>query len=435
MTVVGDVAVVRPTRPVPSRSVGGSYRWTVLLVGTFAQAATAAFYLGLPAIGPGLRAELGLSLAGLGLLLGAPTAGLVLTLIAWGRLSDHLGERAVMTAGLVATAVTLALAPVATSAVPLGALLLLAGAGAACVNAASGRAVLTWFGPRQRGLAMAIRHTAIPGGAALAAAGLPWIVSSYGTGVAYVTLAVASLAAGAAVWAWIREPDPEPEAASAPEPAAASAPEPAAVPGGAAGSMRVLGDPRLLRLGSASALLVVGQFVMTAFAVELVHAEAHLTAAAAAAVLAAGQLAGAIGRLVAGWWSDRVGSRLRPLRTVAFAAAAGFVALALATRGPAALLVVMVVLLSAVVICWNGLGFVAAAELAPPDRVGTALGMQNTINFASASVTPAVAGAIIGATGWSVGLLLFALPPLLCAWLITPLVEDRPRRNGTGPQA
>jgi predicted MFS family arabinose efflux permease len=245
---------------------------------------------------------------------------------------------------------------------------------------------------------MGIRHTAVPVGAALAAVLLPRFVHDHGVPAAFFALAAANVAAGLAVWAGIHDPG------SAREPPGAGPP--------------VLRDPRLLRLAVASALLVAPQFVVTAFTVELVRAEASLSAAAAATVLAAAQLVGAAGRLIVGWWSDRLHSRLRPLRVVAYSVAAGFGLLALATHGPPALLVAAVVVVAGPAICWNGLAFTAAAELAPPGRAGTALGAQNTVNFASASVTPAVAGAVVAVTGWPVALGLFALPALVSARLI-----------------
>ena len=74
------------------------YRWVVLAVGSTAQGATAACFLGLAAVAPDLRAHFGLSLAGVGTLIGVISVGLVATLIAWGGAADRFGERPVMTA-------------------------------------------------------------------------------------------------------------------------------------------------------------------------------------------------------------------------------------------------------------------------------------------------------------------------------------------------
>jgi len=125
------------------------YRWVVLAVGTLAQAATAAHFLGLAAVTPALRAHFGLGVAGVGALIGGISVGVVTTLILWGSAADRFGERPVMTVGLLGAAA--ALGATAFVAGPVGAavLLVLAGASGASVNAASGRAVLSWF-PRER---------------------------------------------------------------------------------------------------------------------------------------------------------------------------------------------------------------------------------------------------------------------------------------------
>ena len=59
-----------------------------------------------------------------------------------------------------------------TEYVPLVLLLVFAGGAGASVNAASGRAVMSWFEPSQRGLALGIRQTALPLGGAAAAPGV-----------------------------------------------------------------------------------------------------------------------------------------------------------------------------------------------------------------------------------------------------------------------
>ncbi len=52
----------------------------------------------------------------------------------------------------------------------------------------------------------------------------------------------------------------------------------------------------------------------------------------------------------------------------------------------------------------NGVSFAAAAEMAGAARVGTALGLQNTILFVAVAVAPPVFGAAVGLTSWPVGL-------------------------------
>jgi hypothetical protein len=65
-------------------STGGAARWRHLGVGLVGLVAACAVQNGLPFLTVALREE-GLPLAAIGLLVSAPTAGLVLTLLAWAR--------------------------------------------------------------------------------------------------------------------------------------------------------------------------------------------------------------------------------------------------------------------------------------------------------------------------------------------------------------
>ncbi|MCW2522528.1 MAG: hypothetical protein JWO63_863, partial [Frankiales bacterium] len=144
----------------------GRRRWLILALGLLAQAATCSFVYGLAMIVPQLREQLHISLGQAGVLVGAPALGLLLTLIGWGALADRFGERWVIFAGLALAAVFLVVGSRTHTLAALSLLLVLAGAAAASVNAASGRMVLGWFAPHERGLAMGIRQTGQPLGVA-----------------------------------------------------------------------------------------------------------------------------------------------------------------------------------------------------------------------------------------------------------------------------
>ncbi|WP_300012224.1 MFS transporter [Pseudonocardia sp.] len=371
------------------------YRWVVLAVGTCAQGATAAYFLGLAAVTPALRDYFALDLAGVGVLIGVISVGLVPTLIPWGAAADRFGERGVMTIGLLGAATALGATALQTDPVAAGALLVLAGASGAAVNAASGRAVMTWFPAGSRGFAMAVRQTSVPLGAALAALALPVVAVTGGVPAVFVTLALTSLAAAVAVAVWVREPPGAPARRVR-----------------ATGRTRdVLADRRLQRLSLAGLLLVVPQFLGSVFLVEILHEGSGLPLAAAGALLGLTQLLGAAGRLGNGMWSDRAG-RLRPLRIVAAAVAAGFALAALVQPGPVVLLAAVLVPAAALAISWNGLVFTAAGELAPPGRAATAMAVSNTANYVAAAATPVLGGLVAQALGWPAMLTLGAVAAL-----------------------
>jgi hypothetical protein len=60
------------------------WRWAILVLGIVSQASTCVFLYRLPMLVPALLAEEHLSLFGASLVISAPAAGLLVTLIAWG---------------------------------------------------------------------------------------------------------------------------------------------------------------------------------------------------------------------------------------------------------------------------------------------------------------------------------------------------------------
>jgi predicted MFS family arabinose efflux permease len=262
-------------------------------------------------------------------------------------------------------------------------LLLLAGASGASVNAASGRAVLTWFPTARRGMAMAVRQTSVPIGTALAAVSLPPISRAWGVPAVFVALALTSLVAAAAVAIWVREPPGRPARGTRPT----------------TSTLAVMADRRLLRLSLSGLLLVVPQFLGSVFLVEVLHDGAGLSLGLAGGLLALAQVLGAAGRLGNGLWSDKVASRLGPLRIIALASAVGFGLAAALEPGPAPLLATILVPAAALAISWNGLVFTAAGELAPPDRAATAMAVSNTANYVGAAAAPALGGLVAEIAG------------------------------------
>ncbi len=73
----------------------------------------------------------------------------------------------------------------------------------------------------------------------------------------------------------------------------------------------------LWRIHVASALLVVPQNVVLTFMLVWLIGGHGWSTASAGGLLALSQLLGALARTVAGRWSDRIGSRMRPIRLIA----------------------------------------------------------------------------------------------------------------------
>jgi nitrate/nitrite transporter NarK len=375
------------------------YRWTILALGTVAQASYSAVFLGIPVLAPQFRDEYGLTLTQIGVVIAAVSIGSVVTLLPWGLLTDRLGERRVLASGLAVASVALALAAFSSAYGALVALLVVAGAAGASVNAASGRAVLGWFQPSERGFALGIRQTALPLGGAAAALFLPPIAAAGGTRAGLLVLAGACLATALAGAVGLRE-----------------APADEGVPLGDV--LHPLRDGRMWRLAVGSGLIVSAQISLMAFTVLFLHGVRGLSTAAAAGVFALMQLIGAALRIVAGRWSDRVGARIVPLLKLAFALSAAMAVSAALTSGPLALFIPVFVVAGALSQSWNGLSFTAAAEIAGRSRAGAALGFQQTALAVASAVAPPLFAVLVQSTSWGIAFGLVATLPLAGAGLM-----------------
>jgi len=399
----------------PTMDEAGKHRrWLMLTLGTGGQTASTVVLYGLPYLIPAFRSEYGLSLAGAGVLVSCPIFGILAGLVGWGMVADRYGERFALAAGLVPASGVLAVAATVHDVRVLGALLVLAGVAGASVNSASGRLVIGWFPPDRRGVAMGVRQASQPLGVGLAAVTL--LPIAHRAGVAGALGFCAALCAGAGVAIALLARDPA-------RPTRAEAARTASPYRGG----------YLWRLHAAAGLLCVPQFVVTGFALVYLIEARGWPAQTAGAVLAVANLAGAGVRLLAGWWSDRVGSRVGPMRVLATATAVDLALLASGATGAAvgseagrAVGAAALVVACGLTVSTNGLHNTAVAEYAGPVWAGRALGVHGMGQHAAVVLVPPLAGAVIAGHGYGwvfAGSVLF---PLAAAVLI-------PGGRGTAP--
>jgi sugar phosphate permease len=360
-------------------------------------------------LAPALRRELGLSLSDIGVILAGIGIGQSVTLLPWGLAADRFEERLVLGAAMLSAAAALAGAAAVSSFAPLVLCLSVAGGLGAGVSAASGRAVVAWFEPRERGLALGIRQTAIPIGGTLAAAVLPVFHSPR---PALAALAACCFATGVGGLVVMREP--------------AARDQPLTV-----GLLAPLRDRRVWLISVGSSLILVPQLAVLGFLVLFLHEHRGLSTASAGAALAAVNVLGAVCRIASGSWSDRRGTRIRPLRAIALSIA---VALAVATalvEAPLWLLVPAFVLAGGLAMGWNGLSVAATAEAAGPARTGAALGFQQTTLAVASAVVPIVFAAVAAAS-WRLAFALAVGCPLAGRAVLGLLpAEERLREPST----
>lgn len=385
------------------------YRWVVLAAGTFAQAGFSASSVGLPALAPALKAHYGLTLGETGVVLAGIGIGMLFTLLPWGLVADRVDERWVIAAGLSGAGAMLAVAATTHGFGSVTGVLIAVGALGASVNAASGRAIMAWFPASELGLALGIRQTAIPIGGAVGAAFLPLLASAGGTRLAFFFLGGACLA-GAVVAALLVRTGMTP---AVPELGDVSRP---------------LRDARTWLLGTGTGLYLTAQIGITGFVVLFLHEHRHVSAHAAAAVLAAIEVLAIAARIGSGTISDRLGSRLGPLRAIGVALTLSTAAVAVATDAPLALVVPLFLVAGMLSMAWNGLAYASAAEMAGASRTGAALGFQQTLlGVVVAGAPPLVA--VVAAHSWRLAFLLAAAGPALGVLILRRLGEPATGRR------
>jgi sugar phosphate permease len=387
-----------------ARTTVRRYRWTILSAGVLAQAAFSAILLGLPAIAPAIQDRYDLTLTQVGVMLAAVSFGSVPMLLIWGVVADRIGERAVIAVGQAGTAAALVWAAYAPSFGALVAALTLAGAIGAGVNAASGRAVMAWFGEDERGLALGIRQMAVPLGGAVAAIALPLLNQHISLHAAFDGLAVGCLVAAVVGAVLLRVEPAEDHSLLA----------------------RPLRDPRVWRICIASTFYVTTQISLLGFLVLFLHERRGVSTSVAAGALAITQVLGGIARVAVGRVSDRLRMRIVPLRWLALGLTSSAAAATALLDAPVWLVTAALVVAGTFALAWNGLSFTATAEAAGRARSGAAIGLQQTFLSVGGIAAPIAFAAAVHHYSWRAAFVLAAASPLVGYVLLSPLAERRP---------
>ncbi len=383
-------------------SISNARRWSMLVIAVLATTSANVFINGVAFLIPTLHASYGLDLAQAGLMSSMPAAGMVLTLIAWGYIVDRIGERIVLSVGSALTAAAAFAAASVHSLPVMAAFLFLGGMAAASSNSASGRLVVGWFPPERRGLVMGIRQTAVPLGVAFGALVIPRLAQSHGVGVALLYPAVVCAIAAVVCGIWVLDPH-RPPRSEAPADELANP---------------YRGSSVLWRIHAVSVLLVVPQVMMWTFTLVWLIADRGWSAASAGTLVTVAQVLGALGRIAAGRWSDRIGLRLRPIRLIAVAAAVSMLALAVTDMLQSPLSIAVMIVASVITVSDNGLAFTAIAEIAGPFWSGRALGTQNTSQLLTSALAPPLFGALISTVGYPIAFAVCALFPVAALPLV-----------------
>jgi MFS family permease len=395
-----------------------SYMWGILAVGIGAQAAFSAAFQGIPTVGAQLQRAYHYSDSQLGWVLAAVICGIFITDVFWGIAADRFGERRILITGLAGTTLCLCVAaafltPAGGHSVPpltLAGVLLLAGALGGCVNGASGRAIMGWFPVSKRGFAISIRVAAVPLGGAIGAGVLPWLAGLGGFRWVFGFLAAAALAATIAVVLWLDEP-------------------PLARSGDSAGPVAVSPLRRwdIWRVASTAFLLDLPQFTVLTFGAVFLHDIKGIPLATIAALLVFTQVCGGISRVAGGRWTDRRGGRNRRTIVTAYSAiiAVGFLGVAAFESAPSWVVAALMVVSGALAFGWHGVHYAEIASMAGAERSATALGLENTMVFGGAFVTPLIIPLLLHVSSWATVMVVTGAIPALLSALIMPRERRR----------
>ncbi len=404
-----------PTTP---DSLSAGARWSITLISVGVTSSSFLFINGVAFLIPSLVAARGVSLAQAGLLASMPSWGMVVTLFFWGYLTDRLGERIVMTVGSALTGAATYAAATVHSMVAMGVFLFIGGMAAASSNTAGGGLVSGWFAANKRGLAMGIRQTAQPLGIALGALVIPELTErNPSAGLLFPALLCTVSAVASAIG--IVDPPRKPRKTATEKELASP----------------YRGSFTLWRIHAVAGLLMMPQAVTVTFLLVWLMDDHGWSVAKAGGLVTISQLLGAAGRIMVGRWSDRVGSRMRPVRIIAIATASTLFLLAFVDSHPGWRFEVPIMIAVCVfAVLDNGLEATAITEFAGPFWSGRALGIQNTTQRLAAATAPPVFGALIAAASyapaWALcGLFPLAAVPLVPVRLLPPGLETSRENN------
>lgn len=262
------------------------------------------------------------------------------------------------------------------------------GMGFAAINPVGSHAILFFFKPEERGLAMGVRQMGMPLGGVAGA-----IVIS--TAAAYLGYRGALLITGLLVLVVTLS-----SAALYREPSQLHG-EPVRAGVLFKDMLQMARRPRLLLITLVCIILFAGQVALMGFFPWTLVNEAHVSAGLAAIIFVVAQFSAAAGRLAWGWASDRIfhGARLMPLAITCVLTAIAAMAVAEVAYVPLEAIAGIAVLLGFSAEGWFGLAIVALAEVGGEEHAGAALGFALTWVFAVGVVTPAVFQAIMSGAG------------------------------------
>ena len=395
-----------------------SKRGALVLV-TLAHGLGSLAVLAVAPLSPFLLDGLALSRMEVGLLLPAAYLGGVLMSLPAGWVTERRGVRPSLIAGQVLTGAMVVVAALARDLAAMLVCLVIAGFGFAVLNPATGKAIIEWFPPRERGQAMGIKQAGLTFGGMASAAVLPPVAVGLGWRSALAVAGGAALVSALLLALFYRDPPARPV-------------PPPALPTALADVgpfLRRRGVMVVFLCGLALSLVQSG---VLAYLVLAMRDTFGVSVVDAARLLAVAHLGGAVGRLGWGFVSDRLfDGRRRPGLTInALLAVAALGGLALGAALPPVLLPALALLAGIAAFGWVGLYLALVAEIGGSRSAGLLTGVAVIFSWGGVLIGPPLFGIVLHATdSYRVAWLVLAAAALAVAVTLPrlqPLVQREP---------
>jgi MFS family permease len=394
-----------------AQTSGPHGRWIRIAVGiTLIQAVLALLTRTQPLLGVPLTAAAGMSPAAVGQLASATSFGSMLYYL-WGTAAlGSLGAARQLRTGCLLAGVAILLSLSGSWAMMLVAALLIGiGYGP---SAPAGSDILIGIVPRhRRGLVFSVKQAGVPLGGLLAGLLLPAALLWGGVGAALSAAAGLAFAAALVLGYWFREPGPARRMNMRALLTPAMLARPVAM-------FRLVNSNVAMRTITLAALgLAVAQGVLMSYFPVFLIAHAHISLTAAGALFALLQGFGIVGRIAAGWFSDRIGSPIATLMGAGLLSSITMVLLAcLGPDSPMAGFALVAALAGICVVSWNGVFLAGLAALAPEAEVGNVTSAGTLVVFLGYVLSPLLLQGVLTLTkSYPVGFAVAALAPLLSA--------------------
>ena len=340
----------------------------------------------------------------------------------FGRVSDRVGARRVLVAGMLATAACSWWFGVSSTAAAMALAFGINGLAQSTGWSANVKTMTQWFGPERRGAVMGAWSTCYQVGSLVANPVCTAFLVALGWRAAFFYPPLAVGVVALLLFAFLPRP-PAVEVREPPAPAVAAAPAPGPRAAGA-----VLRNPLLWALGTSYFFMKLIRYVLLFWLPYFMQDALHYSKSLAGNIPLAFEAGGAVGSLAVGWLSDRAfrGQRVKVgLGALVGLAAALPLYSALAGRG----VVANALALAAVGFLLFGpdslLSATAAQDLGGKAEAGTAAGVINGLGSIGAVFSGALAAWCSARFGWGTLYTLLGGGALVSAAILLPFARRR----------